>query len=185
MQPIKRQVVVDRRQPALRWSAVFAGVAVSSGLWVLLQLFGLGFGLMAVDAADVDSLARASTGTAVLSVIAILVALFVGGIVAGRSSGTISRGMGATHGLVLWAITTGLAAIAIIWFLGMVGGGVRPGELEVSSASGTMVAVVSAGNAMLWAGVALLLGLLSAVFGGALGARRQREDIAVIEDDVT
>ena len=51
MQPtISREtILIDRRQPTLRWSAVFAGVACSAGFWMLLQLLGMGIGLAAID----------------------------------------------------------------------------------------------------------------------------------------
>src|ERR1044071_6825752 len=49
MQPTitREAVLIDRRQPTLRWSAVFAGAVCSIGIWLLLQLVGVGIGLCA------------------------------------------------------------------------------------------------------------------------------------------
>src|ERR1041384_3980556 len=58
MQPTitRETILIDRRQPMLRWSAVFAGAACSIGFWMLLQLIGVGVGLAAVDVNNAGSL---------------------------------------------------------------------------------------------------------------------------------
>src|SRR5438477_10327762 len=83
MRPIIRETIVERRQPQMRWSAVFAGAVVSVGLWVLLQMLGTGIGLAVIDTNDPHSLRGIGIGTGIWSVIAPLLALFFGGMVAG------------------------------------------------------------------------------------------------------
>ncbi len=107
MQPITREII-DRRQPAIRWSAVFAGTVVAVGLWGVLQLLGMGAGLVAIDPDDGGSAKTAMIGTGAWSVIAPLLALFVGGFVAGKLATTLDRRVAGTHGVVVW----GLSAIA-------------------------------------------------------------------------
>src|SRR5688500_9590820 len=98
MKPISRETIVDRRQTQMRWSAVFAGTALAVGLWILLQMLGMGIGLSAVDTDDAGSLRGVGIGTGIWSVIAPLIAVFVGALLVGRLSGTRDRKVGAMHG---------------------------------------------------------------------------------------
>ena len=43
VQPISREAILERRQPYLRWSAIFGGAAVALGLWngALVSVFGV------------------------------------------------------------------------------------------------------------------------------------------------
>jgi MFS family permease len=190
---ITREAFPERRQQFLRWSAVLAGAAVSVGLWLLLQMLGAGIGLSSVDAEDPGSLRSAGIGTGIWTVIAPLVALFIGGFVASRISGTISRRFGVLHGLVLWSITavvgfaavmtlaTGFARSAAIVNRDAVQ--TSSEELGVTKMHGglhearprndyqTRAMADTIGNAMLWGGLAMLLGLGAALAGGAAGAR--------------
>jgi predicted nucleic acid-binding protein len=118
MQPITRETVVDRRQPAIRWSAVLAGTAVAVGLWGVLQVLGIGVGLSALDPDDASSMRAAVVGTGAWSVIAPLIALFVGGYVAGRMSNTFDRKVAASHALVTWGITATLGLVFTMWMAG-------------------------------------------------------------------
>jgi hypothetical protein len=98
MQPITREaVLVDRRQPVLRWSAVFAATISSIGFWILLQLIGVGIGLAAVDLDDIASPHGVGAGAIAWSLISPLIAMFLGGFVAGKKG--ITTGSGAIHSL--------------------------------------------------------------------------------------
>src|SRR4051812_32822423 len=115
MKPITRETIIDRRQPQFRWGAVFAGAAVSIGLWILLQTLGMGAGLAAIDTNDAGNLRSVGIGTTVWSLIVPLIALFIGGLIAGRFTGTRVPRIGSIHGLVMWAITSVLGVIMMIW----------------------------------------------------------------------
>src|SRR5688500_8206212 len=106
MRPIARETIIERRQPALRWSAVLAGATAAVAIWMLLQLIGMGAGLAAVELDDSGSLRSVGIGTTVWSMIAPLVAMFVGGLVAGRLATTFDSKVGAAHGFVTWAVTS-------------------------------------------------------------------------------
>lgn len=106
-----------------RWGAVFAGSLVATALWLLLQTLGTGIGLSAIDASHPASLRGAGIGTGIWSLIAPLIALFVGGLIAGRFATTFSRGNGALHGLVVWALSTIVGVLAVVSFVSMVAGG--------------------------------------------------------------
>src|ERR1051325_5786284 len=88
----RETVLIDRRQPTLRWSAVFAGAACSVGIWLLLQLVGVGIGLCAQRAAeDTRVMHTAGVATTVWTLVAQLIAAFFGGMVAGRLAQTYDR----------------------------------------------------------------------------------------------
>lgn len=116
MQPTitRETVLIDRRQPALRWSAVFAGAVCGIGFWILLQLIGVGIGLAAVDVDDIQSLRGAGVGTTVWSLISPLIAMFFGGMIAGKLAQTYDRKLAGAHGLVMWALTAIVGLVATI-----------------------------------------------------------------------
>jgi MFS family permease len=193
MRPISRETILDRRMPIMRWSAVFAGVAVSVSLWVLLQMLGMGIGLAAIDVDDVGSLRSVGIGTTLWTLIAPLVAMFVGGVIAGRLSGSRERRIGATHGLVVWSLTSLLGICAIVMLVSMLASGavragavafedqvaVQPTPQEVTTAADTT------GKLLLGAGLSQLIALVTCVLGGAAGVRgdyaRRRRDTVVTE----
>jgi MFS family permease len=190
---ITRETILERRQQTLRWSAVFAGAAVSVGLWLLLQTLGAGIGLSTVDPNDPNSLRSAGIGTGIWTVIAPLIALFIGGVVAGRVSGTISRRSGAIHGLVLWSISAVLGFAALLMLASGFARGMAIANRDAVATSGDAIglnhggprfesvrprndvqsrqAAADVGSAMLWSGLAMLLGLGAAIGGGAAGVR--------------
>lgn len=111
----------------LRWVAIIAGLVVALGAWVLLTVLGLALGLSSADPNDpVASLRSVGTITGIWSLVVPFAALLVGGLVAARTAGVVSRPTAAVHGLVLW----GLATIMTVMLLGYVVRGV------VSTAAG-------------------------------------------------
>ncbi|HEX8698132.1 MAG TPA: hypothetical protein VF815_04800, partial [Myxococcaceae bacterium] len=97
----------------LSWGAIFGGTFVALGVWVLLYSLGLALGLSSVDPADPGSAKAAGIGTGIWSLIAPLIALFVGGLVASRTAGVMDKMGGALHGAVLWGLTT-LAGVIVM-----------------------------------------------------------------------
>lgn len=113
MEPIiSREAIVDRRQPAIRWSAVLAGTAVALGVWGVFQLLGLGAGLTAIDPDDVRSVKHATLGMGAFSVLAPLLATFAGGLFAARLAATYDRKVAVEHGIVTWGLTAALGLLA-------------------------------------------------------------------------
>lgn len=189
MRPITRETIIDRRQPLLRWSAVFAGAAISIALWVLLQTLGMGIGLAAVDLDDAGSLRDIGIGTTVWTAAAPMIAMFIGGLIAGRMAGTHARGVGATHGFVVWALTSLLGLCALVFVVTLLAdGGMRmaaadlaplpqqPGQHEVAEAA------IATSQILLGVGIAMAVSLLTAVLGGLAGVtkriRREPRELA-------
>jgi len=119
---ITREAIIDRRQPAIRWSAVFAGTALAVATWLLLHLIGLGIGLAAVDLDDAGSLRHVGIGTTVWSLIAALIAMFVGGMFAGKLAGSYDRKVAGGHGLVVGALTSVIGVGTLLWLVTGVAG---------------------------------------------------------------
>lgn len=97
----------------LGWSAIFAGATVAVGVWLVLHMLGIGIGLIAIDPDEADSLRAVGIGTGIWSAIAPLIALFIGGLVAGRMAPTINTANAAIHGAVVWGLT-GIAALLLL-----------------------------------------------------------------------
>src|SRR6476646_6234568 len=114
MQPFSRETITDRRQPYVRWTAVIAGALSALGTWLLLQLLFTGGALSAIDPDKVDRVHGYAIGTSIGSVLAPLIAMFVGGLVAGRLAAYYDRRISGFHGALVWTI----ASVLGLAFLG-------------------------------------------------------------------
>jgi MFS family permease len=199
MQPITREII-DRRHPTVRWSAIFAGTAVAVGLWILLQIFGMGAGLAAVDTDRLGSLRGVSIGTTVWSLLAPLIAMFIGGFVAGKLADTRDDRMGMLHGVIVWALTSVLGVLACVSLVGALASGVAHSHAVIYDGSvnsndaeyAVRSAADATGKALLAAGTSLLLSLGTALLGGLLSVRkfergdrgRRREEHTTVQTPV-
>lgn len=114
MRPLVVTAPSSGRSPFhISWGALFAGAAAALAMWVLLYALGLALGLSTVDPKDTDTLRASGVFTGIWGLATPLVALFIGGLVAGRSAGPLSRGGGAIHGLVVWSLTA-LAGLYLV-----------------------------------------------------------------------
>lgn len=132
--------------PAVSWGAIFAGTLVAVGVWLLLHVLGIGAGLTAIDPARTDSLRRAGIGTGVWSMLAPILALFVGGLVVGRLAGPLSRLTGAIHGAVVWSLST-VASMALVWIAAtaLLGGAAAAGS-QMAGGAGDMMSSITGGG---------------------------------------
>jgi hypothetical protein len=190
---ISREAIIDRRQPMLRWSAVFAGAAISVALWVLLQILGMGIGLATIDIDNAGSLRSVGIGTTVWTLAAPVIAMFIGGLIAGRLCTTYSRSVAAYHGFVVWALTAVFGIITTVRIVSMIS---RLGAMTAESAvdqqgfqqglTHQQLAQVAdtTGKVLLGAGLSLLISLASAILGGAAGLRRARRAPEVVTPPV-
>lgn len=129
-------------RPRLSWGAVFGGAVAALGLWALLYVFGLAVGLSTIDPNSMRGLRPSAMFAGIWAVIAPLIALFIGGWVAGRGAGFVGRAGGAVHGLVVWSLTTIFGGALIVALLSTVMAGVAQvgqavirGETSPSAAS--------------------------------------------------
>jgi len=108
-----RRKFLDGPPIKLSWSAIFGGVVAALGIWALLYALGLALGLSAIDPNNPETAKPSGIFTGIWSLVVPLIALFIGGAVAGRGAGLIHRGGGALHGLVMWGLTTLVGAFLV------------------------------------------------------------------------
>jgi hypothetical protein len=113
IQPLGRETIIDRRQPALRWSAVFAATAVALGVWLFLQVFGSAVALCTVDANAVDRGYIVGVGSTAWSAFSLVVAMAVGGMLAARLAGFRERRIAGLHAVLVWAFGSLLGFLLI------------------------------------------------------------------------
>lgn len=141
------------------WSSIFAASVAAFGIWLILHLAGIGIGLTAIDPEDPSSLRSIGIGTGIWSLLAPLIALFIGGLIVGRLAPTWNQVNGAIHGVVVWAVTV-IASLLLVG-LPLIGGN----SLAAAERTGKLVLVLS---------LTMLLGLVVTAGGALLAVRRER-----------
>jgi hypothetical protein len=117
----RKEPLIERTGFRLSWGAIFAGMLVATALHMVFALIGMAIGFSAWDPGDrVDTL---GAGLGIWIVISGVISLFVGGLVTGRLAGVLTRGDGALHGVVLWAVASIFVAWLVVSGLGTVLGG--------------------------------------------------------------
>ncbi len=148
MSDVGRDEVVVQRAPhvdhvavpvTISWGAVLGGAVAALALWAMLYSLGLALGLSAVDANDPGSLRSSGVFTGVWGLVSPLIALFIGGMIAGAAARVTSKTGGVVHGLVMWGVTTLVGAYGLAMVLSTVVQGVASvGREAVSSGSEAM-----------------------------------------------
>jgi hypothetical protein len=137
--------VVPNRMHRLSWSAIFAGVVIALITMFALQMFGLAIGAATINPKfEVNPVEPAlGTGAVIWLVASNLIALFLGGYVAGHFAASPSEEDGVFHGLVTWgAVTLLTLAMLTSSIAGMVNGVVNAAS-NVIGMAGMAVAEAS------------------------------------------
>lgn len=121
-----RETYVERRQPAIRWGAVIAGGFAALGIALLLEMLVVGGDLASTDVHRADSWRGLAGGSGIWSVIAVIVALFLGGLVAGRLAHVRDRGVTALHGGVMWALVMVFGTLLAVWTVSSIAAASEP-----------------------------------------------------------
>ncbi len=161
------------------WGAILAGVVAALVVQLLLNILGVGIGASsvgAIDTGDNPSVGGAGLTAAIFVVVSGIVASFVGGVAAGRLSGTQDTNTARWHGFLSWCVAT----LAIFYLLSTAAGGLLGGA---ASAIGGTVGALGRGAASAVSGVA------ANTDGDALKAQVQRlvnpNDAQVAQDNIT
>ncbi len=85
----------------IHWSAVLGGSFTAMGVWMLLLALG----------AALQAGAGLNAWTAIYNLVAPIIALFIGGLIASRSRYLATRFDGTLHGVVIWGFTMSLGAL--------------------------------------------------------------------------
>jgi hypothetical protein len=91
------------------WGGVFAGVLVAMGVSMLLAALGVAIGVSAVDPSNTDP-GVLGAGAAIWGGVQLLLALFIGGMVATRVGAIIDRTTGFFEGVLVWVVSLILMA---------------------------------------------------------------------------
>jgi len=91
------------------WGGVFAGVLVAMGVSMLLAALGVAIGISAVNPGETDP-GTIGIGAAVWGGVQLLIALFIGGMVATRVGAIIDRTTGFFEGVLVWVVSLILMA---------------------------------------------------------------------------
>jgi len=111
---IIRETYVERRQPAIRWGAVVAGGFAALGAALLLEMLVVGGELASTDVHRATWRDFGASAGA-WSVLAIVIAMFMGGLIAGRLAHARDRGVSAVHGGVVWALVMVFGTLLAVW----------------------------------------------------------------------
>ena len=158
---VVRTEAVEPRLDRIRWSSIWAGLAVALALYLFLQL--------ALVATGIVDLSEGTSSDAWWSAGAAVVAFLIGGIVAGATAVWRDADDGLLHGIVMWAV--GLVALIA---LAAIGGGIALGSFDTSNVfdqftDSDVDAAAASGDAEEAAGWAII-GLTSALVASGLGA---------------
>lgn len=160
-----RMSFADRVTGGPVWSGFLIGLAT----WIFLQVVLVALGLSAIRAGQAEAVQRSAWWW---SLAAGLIALFVGGLVAGMATRWHTASAGALQGLTVWALI-----FVVLLVLSAVGAGLGFGAfsdavgINPNAVNVTPEAVETARDA---AGVTVLLLLVTAAaatLGGVVGAR--------------
>lgn len=118
----------------ISWPAIFAGALVAVGIQLLLALLGIGIGAGAIDPKEEQNpMAGVGTGALIWWIASFLLALFFGGWVAGRLTGTRNKFNDSVHGVLTWVVFV----LLNLWLLTSAAGSL------IRSASGVLGSTVS------------------------------------------
>lgn len=110
----------------LSWGAIIAGLVIATVLQLLFMLGGAALGLAAWSPETTAEGAGMAAG--IWIAISSLVALFIGGMTAGRLAGFLTPDDGAIHGVLVW----GTSMIVTVWLAASGVGAVLGGTLNLA-----------------------------------------------------
>jgi ElaB/YqjD/DUF883 family membrane-anchored ribosome-binding protein len=111
--PQERLRVAERAQltpletARISWAGIWSGFLIGLGLLMLLSTLGLAIGISTADIGPGQSEnAKAfGIGAGIWAGLSLLIALFVGGMIASRVSVVVDRTVATTHGALVWVLT--------------------------------------------------------------------------------
>jgi MFS family permease len=173
MKPIIHETLVERRQLSLRWSAIIGGAVLGIGVWIFLQMLGMGLGLVSVEV-DAFGAPRGASWLGAWSMIAPLLAMFVGGGLAAYYASTYDRRSCITHAVMAWALAAVVGTFVRVWMITAVVTAATRADITGVDELTRVDTTNLVGRVLLTGSIALLLGLIGSVIGGiVLGMRRE------------
>ncbi|MHB0912456.1 MAG: hypothetical protein ACYC2Y_03280 [Armatimonadota bacterium] len=175
--------------PVTRWGPVWAGLVIALGIQFVLSALGAALALSAYDVTSPNFAQDVSVFLSIWIGISLLIALFVGGWIAGRGGALLGMTAGWLQGTVVWALAVIFSLIvggAITGNLlrsvsnvvpALAGGGAAPQIGAVSVDMQAARAAVTTASTTAWIFfIGAILQWAAAALGGWLGASRTREE---------
>ena len=160
------------------WGGIFGGVMVAVGLLLLLAALGVAVGITAVDPQSTQ-LGKFGVGAAIWTGVSLLLALFLGGLVASRLGATYDRTTSFFEGFLVWIVSlllvAYLAASGMAWMAGDTFSmmGATP-DLSMSAPPDVVESIKPQAAKTAWITFgSLVLSLGAALVGAMAGRRRQ------------
>jgi hypothetical protein len=186
-------VAVTSYHDQVRWGPILAGLVTALSTQLVLSALGVAIGMSSIggSGAPRSEAGGVATGIGIWSIVSLLISLFVGGWIAARAAGRMSRNAALLNGAILWASTLALSA----WLLssgvtgafGLVASNADSLINQVPQTPVTPTPGISAQGARELAGNAAnvswsfvlgsLLGLAAALSGSAVGCRSLRSGL--------
>lgn len=144
------ELTPERRMRRISWGAVFAGMVMAVVVQLVLGLIGTGIGLSTLDPMRYSSPGAAAfgIGAGIWWIVSSVIALFVGGWVAGHLSGSTLKTDSVLHALLTWGVSTMVTVYLVTSLLGSVlsgGAAVVSKTADVAAAGIGAVAAPAAG----------------------------------------
>jgi len=125
------------------WGAIFAGTVIALGLLILLGMLGTAIGFRAVDPQQAAAFDGVGIGAGIWWIVTSVLALGIGGYVAGRLSGIPDKNSATAHGASVWGVVT----ILMLWLAAStVGTAVNTATSAVSGAASAVASVANTGT---------------------------------------
>ncbi len=131
-------VMPNRVRRSISWGAILAGAIIALVVMFALYMLGLAIGAASINPAqEINSVTPAlGVGTVIWLAASTVIGLFLGGVTAGRMSGTTDEGDGALHGLVTWAVVTAVSLFMLTTAVGGIISGVSSAFASIVSTAG-------------------------------------------------
>ncbi len=147
--PQERLRVAERAQltpletARISWAGVWSGFLIGLGLLMLLSTLGLAIGISTADIGpgQGENAKAFGVGAGIWAGLSLLIALFVGGMLASRVSVVVDRTVATTHGALVWVLT-------MLGVLYLAGAGISlgmSGVLGVARGAGSVVTNAAGG----------------------------------------
>jgi hypothetical protein len=177
----------------VRWGPILAGLAIALCLQLVLSSLGTAIGSIGIANSGAPRTNASSVGTAVgiWSIVSFFIALFIGGLVTTRASGSLNKNTALLNGAILWAATLIISAF-------LVASGVSGAFGIAASNAGEIINQAQQGGANLpanvpnvtaqearniaanisrvsgWFALGSLFGLIASLIGASAGAHRHK-----------
>ncbi len=130
----------------MSWGAVIAGTVIAVVVQLVLSLIGAGVGFSTIDPLRYNGSPDAASfgiGVAIWWAVTSIVALYVGGWVAGHVAASPDKTDGMLHGLLAWALATIFTAYLLASAIGSVVGGAASAVGAAARVAGSGIAAAA------------------------------------------